>query len=168
MRRARPLTEDDKAAWALYVNGPAAARATPTPPAPPPPPRPTAPRRRAEPGPLECGRAPAGLDRGTWQRFRTGVLAPERRLDLHGRTLAAAHGALLAFLHAAHADQVRCVEVITGKGSGTGGGAIRRELPLWLNDPGLRRLLLAATHPHAANPGATILLLRRKRSRPAG
>ena len=43
--------------------------------------------------------------------------------------------------------------MITGRGSGETGGVIRRELPLWLNLPALRPLVLAAAHPHAANPG---------------
>ncbi len=68
-----------------------------------------------------------------------------------------------AFLLRAHADRVRCVEVITGRGSGEQGGVIRRELPLWLNLPQLRPLVLAVTHPHAANVGSVRLLLRRTR-----
>jgi DNA-nicking Smr family endonuclease len=38
---------------------------------------------------------------------------------------------------------------------------LRRELPLWLNLPALRPLVLAASHPHPANPGSVKLLLRR-------
>ena len=86
---------------------------------------------------------------------------PGRTLDLHGRTAQHAFHALQAFLHRAHADRVRCVEVITGRGTGEGGGVIRRELPLWLNLPPLRPLVLAVTHPHAANVGSVRLLLRK-------
>ena len=46
------------------------------------------------------------------------------------------------------------VEVVTGRGSSEGGGTIRRELPLWLNLPDIRPLILGASHPHAANPGS--------------
>jgi hypothetical protein len=46
---------------------------------------------------------------------------------------------------------------------GEGGGVIRRELPLWLNLPEIAPLVLGAVHPHAANPGAVRLLLRRVR-----
>jgi DNA-nicking Smr family endonuclease len=60
-------------------------------------------------------------------------------------------------------DQLRCVEIITGIGTGEEGGVLRRELPHWLNLPRLRPLLLGAAHPHPANPGATRLLLRRAR-----
>ena len=62
------------------------------------------------------------------------------------------------FLRGAHAERLRCVEVVTGHS-----GVMRRELPLWLNLPELRRLVLAAAHPHAANPGSVRLLLRRIR-----
>ena len=86
-----------------------------------------------------------------------------RTLDLHGRTAQRAYHALHAFLHAAHADGVRCVEIVTGRGTGEAGGVLRRELPLWLNSPALRPLVLAASHPHPANLGAVRLLLRRPR-----
>ena len=48
--------------------------------------------------------------------------------------------------------------MVTGQG-----GALRREVPLWLNLPELRGVVLAAAHPHAANPGSVRLLLRRAR-----
>jgi DNA-nicking Smr family endonuclease len=103
------------------------------------------------------------LDKATWTKFRTGRMEAVRTLDLHGRTAQRAHHALHAFLLAAHADGVRCVEVITGRGSGEQGGVLKRELPHWLNEPALRPLVLAATHPHPANPGSVRLLLRRVR-----
>ena len=116
---------------------------------------------------LITGVQPPGLDRGSWHRFQGGRLTAARTLDLHGKTAQAAFHALERFLHAASADHVRCVEVITGRGSGETGGVIRRELPLWLNLPSLRPLILAAAHPHALNPGSTRLLLRRARDRTA-
>ena len=120
--------------------------------------------RATPPAPLRVGTNPGGLDKASWNRFRSGKLGTTRTIDLHGRTAQRAYHALHAFLIAAHADQVRCVEVITGRGTGETGGVIRRELPLWLNLPALRPLVLAATHPHPANPGSVRLLLRRVRS----
>jgi len=113
---------------------------------------------------LDVGTHPPGVDAATWTRLRTGRLAPERGIDLHGRTAQDAHDALRGFLLRAHADGVRCVEIVTGHGTRTGGGVIRRELPLWLNLPDLRALVLAAAHP-PKNPGAIRLLLRRHRTR---
>jgi DNA-nicking Smr family endonuclease len=172
-RRARGLSETDRAAWAAYARSvvPLDDRAMPPLPESPdvPPPVETQrirapaplPQPRAMPSGLSVGEQPGGLDNSSWNRLRSGKVVPARTLDLHGRTVQRAYHALHAFLHSAHADQVRCVEVITGKGSGENGGAIRREFPIWLNLPQLRPLVLAASYPHAANQGSVRLLLRR-------
>jgi DNA-nicking Smr family endonuclease len=172
-RRPGSLTDHDSAAWAAYVQAvqPLHGRAKPAPPSPPPTPPEapaptapaTAPRRRAPLPGLVTGTQPPGLDTASWTRFRGGQMPPARTLDLHGKTVQAAHQALERFLLAAHADQLRCVEIITGRGSGEAGGAIRRELPHWLSLPALRPLILAAAYPHARNEGATRILLRRRR-----
>jgi DNA-nicking Smr family endonuclease len=187
-RRSR-LTEADHAAWANY-----ASRITPLPgrdrPVPADAPtqadapsgsraRTQAPRPRTAthvraahiaPVSLTVGTHPGGVDGGTWQRFRSGKLPAARVLDLHGQTAQRAYHALVAFLRTAHADRLRCVEVVTGRGSARGAasgldsvGVLRRELPIWLNLPELRPLVLAAAHPHAFNPGSVRLLLRRLR-----
>ena len=173
-RQPRPLTDHDRAEWANYVRqvtafagrdipiapaAPLPAPASPKPAAPPPPAANTA-RRPAQ---LVTGEHPAGLDKSSWNRFRTGKLPAARTLDLHGRTAQSAFHALERFLHAAHAEELRCVEIITGRGAGENGGVIRRELPHWLNLPTLRPLVLAASHPHERNTGSTRLLLRRKK-----
>jgi DNA-nicking Smr family endonuclease len=102
--------------------------------------------------------APGGLDKSTWQQFRTGKIRAEARLDLHGHTATRAHQEVRHFLERAHAARLRCVEIITGKGE-----ILARELPDWLNAPSLRPLILALAHPHAANTGAVRILLRRVR-----
>lgn len=177
--RRRALTDTDRRVWASYVQYvaqlPGATPAEP-PPAPPPPvpvvtaapkasaaapaPARTAARSLA---PIEIGTSPGGVDRSTWTRLRAGKLSPERTLDLHGRTVQRAHADLHAFLGAALSERLRCVEVITGRGSGETGGVLRREVPLWLNGPALRPIVLAASHPHPANQGAIRILLRRVR-----
>ena len=176
--RRRALSETDRAAWANYarlcaklpgvaplpevalvppVVAPTVVQAV----AQPARPMPRPPQQKAPE--LVVGTSPGGVDRGTWTRFRTGKLPAVRTLDLHGRTAQRAHAALDAFLLGAAAEGVRCVEVITGRGSGEAGGVIRREFPMWLNQPHLRALVLAAAHPHALNPGSVRLLLRRGR-----
>ncbi len=176
-RRPRPLTQHDEASWAAYAQlvRPLPGRTVPVlPPAPAAPattppsaPKPAMPRRQAGSTYLTTGLHPPGLDAATWGRFQQGKLAPARVLDLHGKTAQAAYHALERFLHTACADHIRCVEIITGRGSGEAGGVIRRELPLWLNLPTLRPLILAAVHPgrasRAVNDGATRILLRRAR-----
>src|SRR3954451_3022482 len=169
--RRRTLTDRDRAAWASYVQhvAPLDGVAVPPPPEPPdtpaPAPAPPAlpPPKRRKLAPLEVGAAPGGVDRATWTRFRSGKLPPSRTLDLHSRTAQRAHAELHGFIAAAVAEGVRCVEVITGRGSGESGGVIRREVPLWLHGAGLRPHTLSSSHPHAANPGSVLLLLRRVR-----
>lgn len=174
--RRRP-SDHDSSVWAAYVQAvrPLPGRAAPPKPTPPPAVPPAAsvasavaptvhgPRRSAPLAQVVTGVQPAGLDSASWARFRDGRLAPVRTLDLHGKTVQVAHAALERFLHEAHAERIRCVEIITGRGSGERGGVIRRELPHWLSGPGLRPLVLAAAHPHARNEGATRVLLRRCR-----
>jgi DNA-nicking Smr family endonuclease len=101
--------------------------------------------------------APAGLDKSTWVRFANGKLRTVQTLDLHGLTATRAHHATTAFVERAHHEGLRCVEIITGQGE-----VLVRELPHWLNAPGLRPLILAITHP-PANRGATRILIRRRR-----
>ena len=188
-RRSR-LTEADHAAWAGFTqhivplpgkapplgkarsdrapqsNRPAAPPSD-APPLPAPRATPRGADARARPNtaatPLAIGGPPAGVDKATWRRFRTGKLAAPRKLDLHGMTAQRAFLALTSFLRTAHAEQVRCVEIVTGRGTGEGSGVLRREFPLWLNRPDIRPLVLGAAHPHAANTGAVRLLLRRVR-----
>jgi len=174
--RRRALSDADRAVWAGYVqnvsplDGVARPDAPPAPPPLEPGPGPGAPAALPKPapatrmGPLVVGLQPAGVDNATWSRFRTGKLPAGRTLDLHGRTAQRAFFALQGFLGSAHADRLRVVEVITGRGSGEGGGVIRREFPLWLNLSELRPMVLAAAHPHAANQGSVRLLLRRPRT----
>jgi DNA-nicking Smr family endonuclease len=168
-RRHRCLTEADRALWASYAGRvtPLASRANPSagpkPAAPPPtPPAPAAGQHigGAPIAPLTIGTQPGGIDTANWQRFRTGRLRVTRTLDLHGHTAQRAFLALASFLRSAQAEGLRCVEVVTGQGS-----VLRRELPLWLNLPEFRSLVLAAAHPHPANPGSVRLLLRRPGAR---
>ena len=176
--RRKQLTERDREEWAVYVQrvSPLPGREAPEPPTTPEvevvvvaiASRPVArmvPIKRLSQPPrtIAVGDAPSGLDKSSWNRLRTGKLTPQRTLDLHGRTAQRAFHALQVFLAVAQADGLRCVEIITGKGSGETGGVIRREFPLWINLPTLRPLVLAASHPHAANSGSVRLLLRRPR-----
>lgn len=112
-------------------------------------------------GPFEIGVRRPGMDDTSWRGLVSGKLRPARRLDLHGQVAQTAFHRLHAFLIQAHADNVRCVEIITGLGSGLNGGILRRELPFWLGRGDLGRLILAVVHPHAANQGAVRVLLRR-------
>lgn len=184
---ARTLKESERQLWNAVAREirplkgrPPAPRAAPEAPAtlpdsPPSPPAPVAnvhkprPQTVAMAQMVEVGRRQPGLDDTSWRHLSNGRLRAERRLDLHGRTAQAAFTALHGFLLRAQADRLRCVEIITGVGSGQEGGILRRELPFWLSRQDLRHLVLAAVHPHPGNPGSVRVLLRRRvhKGRPA-
>jgi DNA-nicking Smr family endonuclease len=108
--------------------------------------------------PVSLDATPAGLDKSTWKKFASGKIRAAEKLDLHGHTAARAHHAVIHFIERAYSEQSRCIEIVTGKGE-----ILSRELPHWLNAPGLRPLILAIAHPHAANTGSVRILLRRIR-----
>jgi len=71
-----------------------------------------------------------------------------------------------AFLSNQQAAGRRCILVITGKGSGSGGsGVLRAQVPHWLNEGGNRELVLAFDYarPRDGGQGALYVLLKRKR-----
>ena len=112
----------------------------------------------------EHGAAP-GLDKRTAQRMRRGRMRIEARLDLHGMTQDAAHGALGRFLADAQAAGKRGIIVITGKGSRAEGptGVLQGAVPRWLNEPGMRGRILSFSHaqPKDGGTGALYVMLRR-------
>ena len=137
-RRRRGLSPEDRQLWeavaatATPLHPPAAA--PPAEPAPPPaaaplPLLPLPPRRPARPPEpprvtldlapdpqAAFDRAHPHMDRRRFDKLRRGRLDPEARIDLHGMTSEHAHAALTGFIRAAHAEGLRLVLVITGKG----------------------------------------------------
>jgi DNA-nicking Smr family endonuclease len=169
MAKAKGLSKADQQLWAAFTHNilalpgktkflldpPETAQPQLQPPQPPPAAKPQI--RPAEP-PIYPTGAPTGIDKSTWKKFATGQRRPEKKLDLHGLTATRAHHATTAFIQHAHTEQLRCIEIITGKGE-----ILSRELPHWLNTPTIRPLILAITHAPTANTGAIRILLRRTR-----
>ena len=116
---------------------------------------------------------PLRMDRKMFERMARGKLAPEARIDLHGMTLAQAHGELIGFVLNAHADGLRLILVITGKGKRGEDhgpiparvGALRHQVPHWLAMPPLGSAILqvsCASLKHGGE-GAYYVYLRRTR-----
>ena len=156
--------------------------------------RPAAPREKAKPtaGKKPPSKPPAparpaatakptaanGVDKRTALRLQRGQMPIEARLDLHGRQQTAAHRELTAFINASHAVGRRCVLIITGKGTPRAEdadeimpdrqrGVLKRQVPLWLSEPGLREKVLSvqpAQRQHGGD-GALYVLLRRQRDK---
>jgi len=163
--RLRRFGADDTELWrrAMRDVAPMPGRQPPSPvPRPDPPVAPpivSPPRRRIALPPLAHS---AGVDRSTAERLKRGRMGIEARLDLHGMTQAEAHRALAAFVSGARADGRRCVLVITGRGL-AGGGVLRSAVPRWLDEPELRRhiLALSSAQPRDGGSGALYVLIRR-------
>ena len=156
---ARKATREEQALWRRATSDVAAARRPSPPPEPP----------AAEPAPPEIVPAPrfpaavgAGLDRRNAQRLKRGQMAITARLDLHGLTQSEAHGALQRFIARSYDQGRRTLLIITGKGHE---GVLRRAVPRWLDEPGLRPMILAReeAQPHHGGAGALYVLLRRRR-----
>jgi DNA-nicking Smr family endonuclease len=117
--------------------------------------------------------APLRMDAKAFGRMTRGKLSPEARIDLHGMTLAEAHPELIRFVLNAHADGLRLVLVITGKGKDRddGGpipqrfGVLRHQVPVWLRQMPLAAVVLQTAEAHLKHGGggAYYVYLRRGR-----
>ena len=119
-----------------------------------------------------------GVDGRTSERLRRGQLEPESRLDLHGMTEAAAHRALASFLRSAHAQGLRLVLVVTGKGlkqraddepfdlelQMRSRGVLKSMVPRWLKEAALAPLVadVRSAHRRHGGTGALYIYLRKR------
>ncbi len=110
----------------------------------------------------------ASLMRNERQRLARGRQTIDNRIDLHGKTLTEAHGALLRFLRRAQADGARFILVITGKGERLAGeesarDTLRRQVPLWLERPEFSSVVVGFAEADARHGGAGALYVRLRR-----
>lgn len=110
--------------------------------------------------PLRIGCRPSGVDSATWSALVSGKIKPQFRLDLHGYSVQQAFDVLHDFLDEATARRLRCVEVITGLGGIDTIGAVRRELPHWLERDHLRQRILCVVYAQNKNLGAVRIYLK--------
>ena len=171
-RRAPPLSDEDRALFRAAMAGVKRQRpeaAAPPPRALPPlQPKARGPKTAPQPKTRLPALAPgssAGTDASTIRKLTRGQIRPEAVLDLHGHTLARGHAALHGFIARAQARGLRCVIVVTGRGA-QDGPSLRAEVPRWLNEPGLRGMILgfSAAQPRDGGAGALYLLLKRARA----
>jgi DNA-nicking Smr family endonuclease len=124
--------------------------------------------RAAKPEPPAAPKL-APLGRRERSQLSRGRKEIDARLDLHGMTQTRAHRALSGFLQRAHEDGLTFVLIITGKGRTVGGeserGVLRRQVPLWLNLPEFRTLVVGFEEAHIGHGGEGALYVRIRRSR---
>ncbi|PTW63099.1 DNA-nicking Smr family endonuclease [Breoghania corrubedonensis] len=180
-RRGRPLSPEEKSLWRQVVRtleplpGRSLPSEEPEKPADPREEKP-APARKPMQTAAAALRPPpslpalAPLDRRMRQKVARGKADIDARIDLHGMTQDQAHSRLRRFLAAAQGDGLRLVLVITGKGgrSGSGEGVLRRMVPLWLERPECRRLVIGFEEAHAGHGGAGALYVRIRRAGKGG
>ena len=122
---------------------------------------------------LSPSQQPVRMDQKAFGRMKRGKSKPDARIDLHGMTAAAAQARLTSFLMQAHADQKRLVLVITGKGKAIyddgpvprRAGILRQQVPMWLERPPLRQIVLQVVQAHQKHGGlgAFYVYLNRRR-----
>ena len=99
-------------------------------------------------------------------KLQRGLIRPETKIDLHGKTLSEAKKSLSHFIKSSINNNIRCILVITGKKKTLNGskGLIRENLPLWLKETELFNYILF--HCYATkkdgDDGARYILLRKK------
>lgn len=91
----------------------------------------------------------------------------QAQLDLHGFTIAQAHKKLIAFITQSVQRDLRCVEIITGRGNPEKGtGQLRRHVPIWLNeDQNMSSHIVHCTDNPASRGGSLLVLLRRNKTK---
>jgi DNA-nicking Smr family endonuclease len=133
---------------------------------------------------------PADFDRRTLRQVAAGKVTIDGVLDLHGLHQDAAYARLRAFLVSSQAQGHRMVLVITGKGGGAGvrplasdprsyrdgggegsdpgrRGVLRRSVPLWLDEPELRAVVVGYASAGVRHGGDGALYVRLRKARDA-
>ncbi len=112
------------------------------------------------------------IDKNTAQKFTSGNMDIEARLDLHGFTLEPAYNKLYDFINRCYERKLRCLLVITGKGTKKkwpeeSTGILREMVPKWLNEPAFRSKILSFSYAKTKDggDGALYILLKRIRDK---
>jgi DNA-nicking Smr family endonuclease len=173
-RYSRRLTRAESELWSIVTASVRPFRARPAPVAEPPAPA-SAPEpvREKAPAPVaHRDRPPAPkpatplveIDHRTRVKIKRGRLEVGAKLDLHGMRQDEAQRALNAFLRRAQAEGAKVAIIVTGKGlSREEGGVLRRVVPMWLQAPSLRDVVVGFGEAarHHGGEGALYVQIRR-------
>lgn len=157
-KKRRELTVDEKKLWRRVAASVKARRPLPAShdeeadekPAPK---RPAAPIAKRGVAPSAAKPAAPPQNRSNEKRVRRGKLDIGGKLDLHGHTQDSARAAVVRFLDVAQGRGDRTVIVITGVGRG-GEGVLKRRLPEWLAERGVREFVSGYAPAHRDHGGA--------------
>ncbi len=174
-RPPRRLTQGEIELWTVVTADVRPMRVRPVAPAPVEPPSapPSASLRPAgAPSPVKFIPSPpppppariGDLDHRTRAKIKRGRLEVDVKLDLHGMRQDEAQRALNGFLRRAQASGAKVAIVVTGKGlSREEGGVLRRVVPMWLQAPALRDVVVSFGEAarHHGGEGALYVRIRR-------
>ncbi len=123
-----------------------------------------APLRSSSPAPVPAPRI-SDLDYRTRAKIKRGRLDVDTKLDLHGMRQDEAQRALYAFLRRSQASGAKVAIVVTGKGlSREDGGVLRRQVPMWLQAPALRDVVVSFGEAARRHGGEGALYVRIRRA----
>jgi DNA-nicking Smr family endonuclease len=133
------------------------------------------------PRPQKVAPPPQTFDKKKARRLADGRTEIEARIDLHGLREAEAHSRLRGFLRQAHANGLRAVLVITGKGRANDDdhayapfdlgaenrsrGVLKRNVPRWLAEPDLAVIVVSYTTAHVRHGGEGAIYVHLRRHR---
>ncbi len=175
-RTPRRLTQGEIELWTVVTADvrPMRVRSVAPPPTeqPPPSPPPASSRLVTSPSPTKFVPSPppppparvGDLDHRTRAKIKRGRLEVDVKLDLHGMRQDEAQRALNGFLRRAQATGAKVAIVVTGKGlSREEGGVLRRVVPMWLQAPSLRDVVVSFGEAarHHGGEGALYVRIRR-------
>lgn len=121
------------------------------------------PEKKAEPVPPRPWKKEP-LDLRVERNMSLGDVMIEAKLDLHGKTEAAAHEAFSAFIETQQKRGKRMLLVITGKGQ-DGASVLKSNLPRWCDTAPFQDVVMAVrtAAQHHGGEGAYYILLRKTR-----
>jgi DNA-nicking Smr family endonuclease len=186
MRPPRGLSEEEAAAWHRVAetvtpleskkvqpatSAPAPEKRVGADPPAPRPAKPRAPRVLVPPPPKPPVAQGSDLDSHWDRKLKSGTVAPDFTLDLHGHGLDAAYTRLISGVGQARAMGARTVLLVTGKSRpvdpadrGQRRGAIRAKVLDWLaaSEHGSAIAAIRKAHRHHGGDGALLIVLKRK------
>lgn len=168
-RYARRLSQAEAELWMMATADVRPSRARAPKPAPPPLTRDSAAASppsaaSALPPPPKPAPRPTDIDSRTFAKIKRGRLDVDAKLDLHGMRQAEAQRSLTAFLRRCQANGARIAIIVTGKGlTRDEGGVLRRVVPMWLEAPNLRDVVVGFGEAarHHGGEGALYVRIRR-------
>ena len=107
-----------------------------------------------------------GVDGSLARKFKRGKVPIDSTLDMHGLSQKEAEKSLSNFINFSFNKDLRCLLIITGKGSNIkGSGVLKKMTPHWLNNSLNREKILSFTEAKQSDGGAGALyvLLRKNK-----